>query len=718
MARCRANLRTFDEQLITKAYYFCVDAHGKDLRASGEPYFTHPVHVAIIVAEEMALDDVSVAAALLHDVVEDTEYTLKDIGDEFGVSVANIVDGATKITDVFKSREITEAASYRKLLLSMVNDVRVILVKFADRLHNMRTLQFLSPERQRRMAQETLDIYAPFAHRFGLGNIKWELEDLAFKYLNREGYDQLKQAIALKREERETYIRTFAQPIEDALTRLNFRCEVSGRAKHLYSIWNKIRKTGKTIDEIFDLFAVRIIIDAESSSDCFVAYGVVADIYTPVPERFKNYISVPKKNGYQSLHTTVIGPMGRKVEVQIRTRRMHEVAEMGVAAHFRYKEQSVNRLVEDKELEEWALWVRDLFEQAGDEAAEQVKESFKLNLFQDEIYVFTPQGDLRILPREATPVDFAFDIHSKVGAHCIGAKANGKIVPLDYKLRSGDQVEILTSKNQTPNPDWERFVVTHKAKAAIRKHMRESEREQLAAGKEIWMRKVRKLKLHINDDDLEKIVQGMKYTNRGEFYRALGSGVLDIESAVTIIEERWNKNQVADKPTPLQVEPMKFASFASKARTEAAGISFGAGQGNVLYSYARCCNPVPGDDIVGVVTVGSGIKIHRRRCRNIEAMNDKLRSRLVDAEWSGAESGEFLSAIRIVGEDRTAMLNDLTSAITSYKNTNIRSVNIDSFDSAFEGIITVYVRNLDHLNHLFERLRKIRGVNSVDRFEE
>lgn len=726
LQECRTNLRQCNEAFIEKAFRFCVQAHSLDLRASGEPYYTHPAEVAAILAREVRLDDVSIAAALLHDVVEDTEYTLKDIREEFGEDVAAIVDGVTKISDVFKSHEVRQAASYRKLLLSMANDVRVILVKFADRLHNMRTLQFLSEHKQKRMAQETLDIYAPFAHRFGLGTIKWELEDLSFKYINREAYDQLKNALNTKRGEREDYISSFANPIQERLKEYGLKADISGRAKHLYSIYHKMIKRGKSLDDIYDLFAIRVILDTDNVNDCFVVYGIVSDIYTPVPERFKNYISVPKKNGYQSLHTTVIGPDGKKVEVQIRTRSMHEIAERGVAAHFKYKERTNGSYVEDKDLEEWAQWVRDIFENAGDEASEQVFESFKLNLFQEEIYVFTPKGDLRILPKGATPVDFAFDIHSKVGYHCIGAKVNGKIVPLNYTLESGDQVDILTSKNQSPSKDWERFVTTHKAKAAIRKFLNEENRKRAAEGREIWERKLKKLDARVNDDDMEKLAAAFKFTHKGDLFAALGAGTLDVDVVGKIAEERFPANPAA-KAKAAQAQPpsdkengsITIDKFTSKARTESSVTLNGSG-GTILYSYARCCNPVPGDDIVGVVTIGSGVKIHRRACKNIQSMAETMQPRFVEVNWSSqSESdGKFLAAIRITGEDRTAMLNDITAAIASYNNTNIRGVNIDSFDSVFEGVVTVYVKNTEHLERLFIKLRKIKGVKSVERFSE
>jgi RelA/SpoT family (p)ppGpp synthetase len=741
LEECAKGIKNTNPAFIEKAFWFCANAHANDVRASGEPYYTHAVEVATIVAREVRLDDVSVVAALLHDVVEDTEFTLKDIREEFGEDVANIVDGVTKITDVFKSHEVRQAASYRKLLLSMVNDVRVILVKFADRLHNMRTLQYLKPEKQQRIARETLEIYAPFAHRFGLGSIKWELEDLSFKYLNREAYDQIKTAVSAKRGEREDYITNFARPITERLQEYNLKCEISGRAKHLYSIYNKMVKRGKSLDDIYDLFAVRIILDTENVNDCFVVYGIVSDIYTPVPERFKNYISVPKKNGYQSLHTTVIGPGGKKVEVQIRTRKMHEIAERGVAAHFRYKERTQGSYNEDKELEEWANWVRDIFENADnndDTSSQELLESFKLNLFQEEIYCFTPKGDLRILPKGSTPVDFAFDIHGRVGYHCIGAKVNGKIVPLNYVLQSGDQVDILTSKNQTPSKDWERFVVTHKAKSAIRKYLNEDKRQKIQEGRAIWERKQKKLALRsMSEEDLDRLAQLVKYPNKAEMFFALATGSLDIDIVGKVADERFSGNPAARKAAAAQAAAQIaaqqqaaaqqqdlsiFDRFANRARSEAAnGITLtGGSKTPLLYSYARCCNPVPGDDIVGVVTVGSGIKIHRAACKNIRSMlNDPaMQPRVVQVNWSAEESQNFLAAIRITGEDRTGMLNDITSAIVSYNNTNIRGVNIDSFDSIFEGVVTVYVRDKEHLERLFLKLRKIKGVRSVTRFEE
>ena len=463
LAVCKKNLPRVNEDLITKAFEFAIEAHKHDLRASGEPYFSHPYEVAMIVAEEFPLDDITIVSTLLHDVVEDTDFDLNLMTKEFGTEVTEIVDGVTKISGIFKGQDITKAENYRKMLLSMVKDVRVILVKFADRLHNMRTLEFVSPDKQKRIAQETLEIYAPFANRFGLARVKWELEDLSFKYLNKEMYEDLVRKVKSSRKDRESYIKKFSDPLKKKLDDYNLKYELEGRPKHFYSIYKKMIKRNKPFEEIYDLFAIRIIIDTENSNDCYTTLGIVNQMYLPVPDRFKDYISVPKANMYQSLHTTVIGPLGQRMEVQIRTWDMDKVAEDGIAAHWKYKE---DKSTTDKDLDTWLDWMRDIFEGAGkDETRREILEDFKLNLYQDEIYIFTPKGELRRLPIDSTPVDFAFEIHSNVGYQCLGAKINGKIVPLDTPLHSGDQVEIITSKNQHPNKNWLKFVKTQKAKS-------------------------------------------------------------------------------------------------------------------------------------------------------------------------------------------------------------------------------------------------------------
>lgn len=703
---CKKNLPKVDEDLITKAFEFALEAHKHDLRASGEPYFNHPYEVATIILEEFPLDDITVVSTLLHDVVEDTEFNLELLAKEFGKEVADIVDGVTKISGIFKGHDITTAENYRKMLLSMVKDVRVILVKFADRLHNMRTLEFVSSDKQRRIAQETLEIYAPFANRFGLGKVKWELEDLAFKYLNKEAYEDLVKKIKGRRKERESYIKKFAEPIVKQLDEYKLEYDLSGRPKHLYSIYRKMMRRNKPFEEIYDLFAVRIILDTENTNDCYTTLGIVNQVYIPVPDRFKDYISIPKTNNYQSIHTTVVGPLGRLVELQIRTQKMHEIAERGVAAHWKYKE---NKTVSEKDMDNWVNWIRDIFESAGkEEARNELIEDFKLNLYQDEIYVFTPRGELRRLPLMSTPVDFAFEIHSKVGFHCIGAKINGRIVPLDTVLHSGDQVEVITSKNQHPNKNWLKFVKTHKARSAIRKWMNKEEEKIVEAGKEMWEKKVKKQKLSFNADEISKIARKLKYDNNRFFFKAIAQGKVNIDD---ILEPRRGIEQEE------QDKILNFEQFADIARSDIGGVLVEGNQSGILYSYAKCCNPIPGDQVIGYITVGEGIKIHRKSCTNLINLSKSDASKLVPVQWPKADGSLFVAGLTLRGEDSPGILNDIAHTIVSYQNTNIKSININSNDSNFEGSVTVYVNNLDHLNTIMERLKKVSGMYKVERFE-
>ncbi len=715
LAICRKNLRSVNEDLITRAFELSLEAHKHDIRASGEPYFYHPYEVATVVAKEIALDDVSVACALLHDVAEDTDFSIKDIREEFGDTIADIVDGTTKITDIFRSHEITQAESYRKLLLSMVNDIRVMIVKFADRLHNMRTLEYLPIEKQQRLAKETLDIYAPFAHRFGLAKIKWELEDLAFKHLHRKEYEEIVHAIKAKRREREHYIRKFTVPIESHLKEGGYAFEIEGRPKHLYSIYNKMVKRNKPLDEIYDMFAVRIVLDTTDDNKCFSVYGIVSEIYKPVAERFKNYISIPKKNGYQSLHTTVIGPEGKMVEVQIRTKSMHEIAERGVAAHWMYKE---NAGTLDKELENWVNWVREIFDQRTDETPKELMESFKLNLYQDEIYVFTPKGDLKILPKGATPIDFGFEIHSNVGSHTIGAKVNGRIVPLNTILQSGDQVEIITSKKQTPNADWEKFAVTHKAKSAVRHWIKEEERKHIEEGKELWDKKIKKAKLHINDDELTKFVHLQRINNTQDFYLGITTQTVDPDAMIGLLIEKTKRPTAEQEQKGENGASLLFNRFVKSARSITSGISLFGTHDNFMHNYAKCCNPIPGDEIVGFITTGEGLKIHRKDCRNVASMRLNDEERIVEVSWPPTDEVDFIVGVKLSGQDRSGLLNEITHAISTYNNTNIRSVNIATKDSLFDGQFILYVKNTEHLTGIVERLKRLKGITKVERFEE
>ncbi|MFZ1080991.1 MAG: bifunctional (p)ppGpp synthetase/guanosine-3',5'-bis(diphosphate) 3'-pyrophosphohydrolase [Candidatus Kryptoniota bacterium] len=708
----RNNLYTLDEDLIRRAFEFSWNAHVKGKpRASGEPYFSHPYEVALVVAKEIPLDDISIAAALLHDVVEDTAYDVKAIRAEFGNEIAEIVDGVTKISGAVESHEITRAENYRKMLLSMAKDLRVILVKFADRLHNMRTLAFLSPEKQQRIAKETLEIYAPLAHRFGLAKVKWEFEDLAFKHLNTSDYEYISRKLNAKRREREAYIRKFIQPIKKRLDEDEIKFEITGRPKHIYSIYNKMVNRSKPIEEIYDLFAVRVILDTEDKNDCFSVYGIVSEIYTPVPERFKDYISVPKQNGYQSIHTTVVGPEGKMVEVQIRTKQMDEIAERGVAAHWKYKEDVKEA---DKNLEEWISWVREILEQpsvsGGEDAATSFLEGFKLDLYQDEIYVFTPKGDLQILPKGSTPVDFAFEIHSQVGTHCVGAKINGRIVPLSTKLSSGDQIEIITSSNQNVNPDWEKFVVSRKAKAHIRRWLNEEARKKAAEGEELWIKRLKKHKLSVSEDDFAKLLRDLKYDNPQQFYAAIAEEEIEPEKIIAKLTQQKSSREASESTKPIH-------TFVEIARRASEGIVVDGSRTDWKISYAKCCNPIPGDEIVGFVTTGEGIKVHRKTCVNFERLSGTARERIVDASWPGKSSGLFVAGVTISGMDRPGILTEITHAISSYQETSIRSVSAEVRSAIFESQIIIYVKDKGHLEHLIDKLKKVPGITRVDRIQ-
>ena len=705
LAICRENLRTVNEDLIKKAFKLSFEAHKNHFRASGESYFVHPYEVAMIVAREIPLDDVSVISALLHDVVEDTDISIEFIEQEFGKEIADIVDGVTKIGGVFRGQNITQAENYRKLLLSMINDVRVILVKFADRLHNMRTLQFVSPHKQRRIATETLEIYAPFAHRFGLAKVKWELEDLAFKYLNKEAYNEIAKKLQETRKEREAYIKRVTEPIIQKLKEHDLDFEIDGRPKHFYSIYRKMIEQNKPLEDIYDLSAIRIILESNDINDCYYVLGIFNQLFKPIPDRFKDFISVPKKNNYQSIHNTVIGPEGRLVEIQIRTRQMHEIAEKGVAAHWKYKEHISSN---SPDLEDWVNWIRDIFESVSSkgEASDEILASFKLNLYQDEIYIFTPKGDLKILPTNSTPVDFAYEIHSKVGYHCIGAKVNGKIVPLSTPLNSGDQVEILTSKNQHPNRSWLQFVKTHKAKSNIRKFIKKEEDIAVNTGKEIWEKKLKKLKLTFSSDDLNKLITKLKFENKSRFFIAIAQEQLNLDNILApeeIKEESDNS--------------LEFDSFAKLARDDAGELVVAGEHKGLVYNYAKCCNPIPGDPIIGYITIGEGIKIHRRNCKNLLTLSEHNENRLVPVEWPQTKGAHFLAGISIRGEDRPGILKDISNSIASFKNTNIKSVNITTSDSIFNGQITVYIEDVPQLNKLIEKLKRNKGIYAVQRFD-
>ncbi|MBK7446448.1 MAG: bifunctional (p)ppGpp synthetase/guanosine-3',5'-bis(diphosphate) 3'-pyrophosphohydrolase [Ignavibacteria bacterium] len=714
------------DKLITNAFRLAYEAHKNDKRASGEPFFSHPYDVALILAKEIPLDAVSIAAALLHDVVEDTKFTLNDIRAEFGDEVAEIVNGATKIEGMFENYEMKQVESYKKMLLSMTSDIRVILIKFADRLHNLRTLEFLSTSKQLRLAQETLEIYAPLAHRFGLSSVKTELEDLSFKFLDRKAYDEIAKKLKEKKREREKFIKKFIEPINERLKAEGYKFEINGRAKHLHSIYKKLISRNKTFDELYDLFAVRIIIDTKNKNDCFSVYGICSEIYIPVPERFKDYISLPKQNNYQSIHTTLVSKEGRMVEVQIRTKEMHEIAEKGIAAHWKYKE---NTSLHDANLETWMRRIRESMELSSkDETSSQVLESFKLNLYQNEIYCFTPKGELKIIPAGSTAIDFAFEIHTEIGLRCIGAKVNGKIVNLDSLLKSGDQIEILTSKNQTPKLDWEKFVVTHKAKSDIRKYFNTERRRLIQNGKDIWERKIKKHKIHLNDEGLSRVIHKLKYKDTGQFYFSISQDEYKANEVINILSDRTKMQSLEQKPVIAEEAKLNenisvnFEKFVKEARTSKNGIILGNGStqniNGLKYDFAKCCNPIPGDEVIGFISYEKGIRIHRKICKNMLNLFLKEPERIIPINWNETDGNDFTGGIKIIGEDRPGILNQITKTISKNFNSNIRSVDIKTRSSMFEGTLILSIQNLKQLNQIIEKINSQEGVFSVERFEQ
>jgi RelA/SpoT family (p)ppGpp synthetase len=727
---CDRNIPRVDEHMLRRAFGIAYWAHRDDRRASGERYISHPLEVATIVARDVPFDDLSVAAALLHDTVEDTDISLELIEAEFGREMALIIDGLTKIDHVFETRDLGQAENVRKLMLSMASDIRVIIVKFADRLHNMRTLGSLGQRKQLKIASETQDLFVPLAHRFGLNEVKTELEDLCLKHLQPDAYRRIARGLNKTRKQREAFIERFIKPVEDELDEAGFAFSIYGRPKSITSIYRKMQRQNKDLDEIYDLFAIRVVLKSEGKKgreECWRVYSILTDLYKPIPERFRDFISVPKSNGYQSLHTTVLGPDGRPVEIQIRTEEMHAIAERGVAAHWKYKEGAgpaggdglASKVRSDEAMEQIYAWVRDLMDNpTPDRASEFVKE-FQLNLYDEEIYVFTPQGDLLTLPRGATPVDFAFQVHTEVGFHCIGAKANGKMVPLSYRLSSGDQVEILTSSKQTPNPDWMQFVVTHKARSRIRHWINEKRRKTAERGRELLEKKLKRARLELDEDELNRLSSRLKFPNSQQLFYEIGVGLYDPTEFVNFIKNGRRETDEAGEPDDAPVR-LQVSEFTETAREEGRGtlVIDGEHQTDLATQYAACCNPIPGDDVFGFVSKTGTINIHRRSCRNAPHLMTDHTDRIVPVEWSRQKDVQFVAALRLVGEDRVGMVSDITTVISKNLKTNIRSITVESDDGVFEGTVVLFVSDLKHLRRLMRRLERLDGMYGVYRFEE
>ncbi len=697
-----------DLDLIERAYDFGDKAHQGQKRNSGENYIIHTDAVVRILLDLKLYDSISIASALIHDVAEDTEYTLEDIEKLFGVEIAGIVQGLTKIDRMdgydFRSTQEEQVENYRKLILSMARDIRVILIKFVDRLHNMRTLSHLPEEKRRRIASETLDIYAPLAHRFGIALIRWELEDLAFKYLERQKYRELVKKVAQKRTEREALIERLKLPLQKALDEAGIQAEVTGRPKHLYSIYKKMQRRSISFEELYDLLALRVL--THSVADCYYILGIIHSTWTPLHVRFKDYIATPKSNMYQSLHTTVYGPEGRLIEIQIRTYDMHRTAEYGIAAHWKFKEGKRG----ESELDKRMSWLREVLEwQSETTDPREFMEFLKIDLFHDEVFVFTPRGMLIKLPTGSTLIDFAFAVHTEIGLNCVGGKIDGKIAPLHTRLKSGQTVEIITNPNSNPSKDWIQFVRTSKARSKIRHWVREQEfDDSVKLGKEMLERELKKKgRRRIGEKALQDLAGHFQFGDKPvKLFAAIGQGNISLGQVVG----RLFPDEDSRKPE----RGRTFDRIIEKIRKDPKGIRI-QGIGNLMVSYANCCQPVPGDKVVGYITRGRGVSIHRMDCPNLLRMALDP-SRRVEINWKAIGDEDFLIRIIVSGSDRKGMLADLTAAITETE-TNIRSAEISSKDFEFFASFVLEVKDLRHLNKIIDSLNRIRGVEVVKRRE-
>ena len=694
-----------DKVLIRKALDIAIDAHSDQIRKSGKAYIFHPISVAKIVASKIGLDAPSIASALLHDVVEDTRYSINKIEKIFGQEIAKIVDGLTKISKLKKEKILSiQAENFRKMLLTLNDDIRVILIKIADRLHNMKTLDFLSEEKQLKIASETLYIYAPIAHRIGLYEIKNELEDLSLKYTEPELFNDIKNNLEKTKDNQNLYIRNFARKISEKLKTEKLDFKINGRSKSIYSIRNKMLKKNINIDEVYDRFAVRIIYDSKPVLEKLIAwkiYSIVTDVYRPNPTRLRDWISTPKSNGYEALHITVVGPNKRWIEVQIRSTRMHEIAERGYAAHYKYK------LGDDKEsgLEIWLNRLQEVLKNP-DSSAVNFVEDFKLNLYADEIFVFTPEGDLKSLPKGSTALDFAFHIHSGLGLKTRGIKVNGKIVPLSYKLSSGEQVQIIKSNNSKPSASWLDFVITSKAKSAIRSSIKENKKKIAEEGKEILRRKLKQLKISFNENNINKIQTFFNLQTSLDLFYRIGIGTIDnsdlkkyANSQNAII--KFFRRKVSDKPIKKQDDEIN---------TKYDQLVFGNEDERLDYTLSNCCRPLPGDKVFGFVTINEGIKVHKSDCKNALSLQSKFAYRILKSKWIDSTQHDYTSTIQIVGIDNIGLVNKITTIISDNLSINMRKMSFDTEGDVFKGFITLRVKNKKIIDKLIQRIKKIKGV--------
>ncbi len=710
-------LSAADKKIIRKAFDVAVDAHKDQRRKSGEAYIFHPISVAKIVASEIGLDATSIAAALLHDVVEDCEnYNISDIEQLFGETIARIVNGLTKISSLKKDKDISlQAENFRKMLLTLNDDVRVIIIKIADRLHNMQTIHSLREDKQIKIASETLYIYAPLAHKIGLYNIKSELEDLALKYTQPEVYDSILLKMKESKEEQDLYIKEISTILEDALNKERIKYEIKGRPKSIFSIRRKMQKQGVSFEEVYDKFAVRIIYKSGLKNEKFLAwkiYSIVTDFFRPNPTRLRDWISSPKSTGYEALHITVMGPKGRWVEVQIRSERMNEIAEKGYAAHYKYKEGDANN---DENLESWIGKLQEVMDNPSANAVDFVEE-FKLNLYAKEIFVFTPDGDLKSLPKEATPLDFAFSIHTEVGLKTRGAKVNGKLVPLSHTLHSGDQVSIITSDNAKPNSNWLDYATTARARSKIKSSLREEKKLIGEDGKEILRRKLKQLKISLNERSINELVNYFKLQTSLDLFYRVGIGSIDNSMLKKFAASRSNvlvsfiKNKIQRKKSQ-STENIDNDEITSKYDM----LVFGKEEEKLNYKVASCCNPIPGDKVFGFLSIKEGIKVHKKNCPNALSLQSNYAYRIILAKWIDSSQQVFRAVIKLTGIDEKGLVNDITKLISANMNVNIKSIKFDSDSGTFHGEIAVEVNNTSFVSKLMERLKKINGIEKVTR---
>lgn len=717
--------------LIRKAFRLAYDAHKGMYRKSGEPYIIHPIEVAKIVSRDIGLGSKSISCALLHDVVEDTHYTLEDIERLFNDKIASIIDGLTKISGVFDNKSSLQAENFRKMLLTLSDDVRVILIKIADRLHNMRTLSSLAPHKQMKISGETIYLYAPLAHRLGLYSMKTELEDLSLKHRYPAIYDELSEKMQANFVERQDFLEEFKGPIEERLNSYGLSYEISGRQKSVYSIWQKMQNKNVPFEEVYDLIAIRVVFDPDpkmelpEKTQCWNIYSLITDIYMPKPERIRDWVSTPKSNGYEALHTTVMGPKGNWVEVQIRSRRMDDIAERGFAAHWKYKQDED----QETELDKWIKQIRELLEDPNSDALEFL-DDFKLNLFASEIFIFTPKGDIKTLPASATAIDLAYHIHSHIGHKAIGAKVNHRLVALHHTLKSGDQVEIITSDKNQPRMEWLDRVKTAKAKSAIKAHLKGEIKNRIEKGKQLLEEKLTSLKLKPSHRVFRKMLPNYQVTSKDELYSQIATGIIKLDDLKKILKKNTKNKWIRywgfsfgskSKLDELQDETedvLGYSDLTSNTKNDTVILGESSNQEKVNYTIARCCKPIPGDDVTGFRDDYNQIIIHKVKCPEAIKASASQGTRITNIKWTSHKLYSFLIKIALSGTDRFGVYNDITTVITKQLNVNTRNINLESHDGIWEGTISLYVHDTKDLNNLMMNLGKIKGVNSVKRAEK